>query len=533
MRAIIKYNTRGELARVWIFFAGWAMKTAFKDKLKESYSSILPIAVIIIVLSVFLGIDTYSFMLFLVGAVLLIIGLAGFNMGADMSMSVIGEKVGSSLTHSRKVWLIALVSFIIGIIVTVAEPDLQILAGYLSGSINSWLLIFTVAIGVGVFLTVAMLRIVFKIRLSILLIIFYLIAFVLAFFFVDSSFWAIAFDAGGVTTGPMTVPFIMALGVGVASMRSDKGGKDDSFGLVALSSVGPVISVLVLGIIFSASNLSYTSDEIMETSGNLLDVCRDFGQGFVEYAKEVGIAIAPITAFFILFQIITRSFHKRQIVRIVLGLAVTYCGLVIFLTGANVGFAPMGTLIGQGLAAINGGWLLIPVGMLVGYFVVAAEPAVHVLNKQVERLSAGAIKASSMKAALSISVCCALGLAMLRVITGISIMYILIPGYALAIILTFATPKMFTGIAFDSGGVASGAMVSAFVLPMAIGACGVLAGESAATAIMTNAFGCVAFVAMMPLITIQIFGMLYKRKTAKIKRTFLEVEDRIIHYEVD
>ncbi len=509
------------------------MKTAFKDKLKESYSSILPIAVIIIILAVVLGLDTYSFILFLVGAVLLIIGLAGFNMGADMSMSVIGEKVGSSLTHSRKVWLIALVSFIIGIIVTIAEPDLQILAGYLSGSINSWLLIFTVAVGVGVFLTIAMLRIVLKIRLSILLIIFYLIAFILAFLFVDSSFWAIAFDAGGVTTGPMTVPFIMALGVGVASMRSDKGGKDDSFGLVALSSIGPVISVLILGIIFGTSNLSYTVSDATETSGNLFDVCQDFGHGFAEYAREVGVAIAPIIVFFILFQIVTRSFHKRQIVRIVVGFIVTYIGLLIFLTGANVGFAPMGTLIGKSLAGVAEGWLLIPVGMLVGYFVVSAEPAVHVLNKQVERMSAGAIKASSMKTALSISVCGALGLAMLRVITGISIMYILVPGYALAILLTFFAPKMFTGIAFDSGGVASGAMVSAFVIPMSIGACGVLAGDAAATAIMTDAFGCVAFVAMMPLITIQIFGIIYKHKTAKIKKTFLGIEDRIIQYEVD
>ena len=448
------------------------MKTAFLEKLKESVSSILPIAVIILVLAVILGVETYPFVLFLIGAFLLVIGLSGFNMGADMSMLVIGEKIGSVVTHSRRIWLIALVSFVIGIIVTIAEPDLQILAGYVSEAINSWTLIITVAVGVGIFLTIAMLRIVFRVRLSVLLIIFYVIAFLLAFLFVDPSFWAIAFDSGGVTTGPMTVPFIMALGVGVASIRSDKEGKDDSFGLVALSSVGPIIAVLVLGIISGAAGIEYTVSESVDTTLHTTrNAFFEFLAGLGTYAEEVGIALAPIVAFFILFQIITRAFHKRQIVRIAVGIVITFIGLTLFLTGANVGFAPMGTLIGQGLGGVASGWLLIPVGMIIGYFVVAAEPAVHVLNKQVERMSAGAIKARSMKLALSISVCCALGLAMLRVITEINIMWILVPGYLAALVLTFFTPKLFTGIAFDSGGVASGAMVSAFVLPMAIGAC--------------------------------------------------------------
>ncbi len=512
---------------------GVAMKTAFIEKLKESVSSILPIAAIILVLAVILGVDTYSFVLFLIGAVLLVVGLSGFNMGADMSMLVIGEKIGSVVTHSRKVWLIALVSFIIGIIVTIAEPDLQILAGYVSGTIDSWTLIITVAVGVGIFLTIAMLRIVLRIRLSILLIIFYIVAFVLAFAFVDSSFWAIAFDSGGVTTGPMTVPFIMALGVGVASIRSDKEGKDDSFGLVALSSVGPIIAVLVLGIITDAENFTYPVADAVVPSGSTGDAFFTFLAGFGDYAEEVGIALAPIIVFSLLFQLFTRAFHKHQLVRIGVGIVIIFVGLVLFLTGANVGFAPMGTLIGKGLGDFLGGWFLIPVGMIIGYFVVAAEPAVHVLNKQVERMSAGAIKARSMKMALGISVCCALGLAMLRVVTEINIMFILVPGYLAALILTFFSPKLFTGIAFDSGGVASGAMVSAFVLPMAIGACEVIAGDLAPTAIMTDAFGCVAFVALMPLITIQVFGIIYRRKTSKIKRNFLTVDDRILQYEVD
>lgn len=504
------------------------MTTALKEKIIESLTSILPIALIVVLLSVtFTPLDTGTFILFLGGVLLLIVGMGCFTLGADMSMLVIGEKIGSAMTRSRKVWLIALLSFVIGIIVTVAEPDLSILAEQVPG-IENYLLIMTVAVGVGFFLMLAMLRIVLKIRLSILLIIFYIATFVLSIF-VSPDFWAVSFDSGGVTTGPMTVPFIMSLGVGVASIRTDKKGQDDSFGLVALSSVGPIVAVLVLGIVFHISGAAYEPNPIPsigETRGLMMEYLRGFGS----FAVEVAIAIAPILVFFLLFQLMTRSFHKRQLLRIAFGFLYTFVGLVMFLTGANVGFMPVGLQIGQILAELWSGWLLIPVGMVIGYFVVAAEPAVHVLNKQVERMSAGAISSSSMKKGLCIGVCVAIGLAMMRILTGISILYILIPGYVLALGLTFFTPPLYTGIAFDSGGVASGAMVSSFVLPMAIGACYSLGG---ADAIMTQAFGCVAFVALAPLITIQILGIAYKQKTKKIKRNFLAVEDTILIYEVD
>ncbi len=510
------------------------MTKALRDKIIESLTSILPIALIVIFLSVALTpLGTGTFVLFMVGVVLLIIGMGCFTQGADMSMLVIGEKIGSAMTHSRKIWLIALLSFIIGIIVTIAEPDLQILAEQVKAVsertfLGNYLLIITVAVGVGIFLMFAMLRIVFRIRLSFILIFFYLVAFVLSIF-VSPAFWAVSFDAGGVTTGPMTVPFIMSLGVGVASIRSDKKGQDDSFGLVALSSIGPVIAVLMLGIIFKIENVDYELDTLV-TVTTTRNVFFEYLIGFGDYALEVAIAICPIVIFFFLFQLVTHSFHKRQMVRIVIGFLYTFFGLVMFLSGANVGFMPVGREIGQSLANLWGGWLLIPVGMVIGYFVVAAEPAVHVLNKQVERMSAGAISSSVMKKGLCIGVCLAIGLAMLRILTGINIMWILIPGYAIALILTFFTPALFTGIAFDSGGVASGAMVSSFVLPMAIGACSVLAGTET---IMTQAFGCVAFVALAPLISIQVLGITYKQKTSKIKRNFLAVEDRIIEYEVD
>ena len=510
------------------------MTQALKDKIIESLTSILPIALIIIVLSMtFTPLNSGTFVLFMVGVVLLILGLGCFTLGADMSMLVIGEKIGSSMTHSRKIWLIALLSFVIGIIVTIAEPDLQILAEQVPAvaekvpQLGNYLLIITVAVGVGIFLTVAMLRIVLRIRLSVLLIIFYVAAFILSIF-VSDEFWAVSFDSGGVTTGPMTVPFIMSLGVGVASIRSDKNGQDDSFGLVALSSVGPIVAVLTLGIVFDIKGVEYevTSPAVVE---NTQDVLFQYLHGFGDYALEVLIALSPILAFFLLFQLVSRSFHKKQIIRIFMGFLYTFVGLVLFLTGANVGFMPVGSEIGKTLAALWDGWMLIPVGMIIGYFVVAAEPAVHVLNKQVERVSAGAISSSAMKKGLCIGVCCAIGLAMLRILLDVNIMYFLIPGYVIALGLTFFTPPMFTGIAFDSGGVASGAMVSSFVLPMAIGACSTLQGTGS---VMTLAFGCVSFVALAPLISIQILGIVYRRKTHKIKRNFLAVEDRIVEYEV-
>ena len=505
---------------------------AFRDKIIESLTSILPIALIVLVLSVaFVPMDTGTFVLFLVGVFLLIVGLGSFMLGADMSMLVIGEKIGATMTHSRKIWLIALLSFVIGIIVTIAEPDLQILAEQVPAiaqktPLGNYLLILTVAIGVGIFLTIGMLRIVFHVPLHLLLIVFYIVAFVLSIF-VSPDFWAVSFDSGGVTTGPMTVPFIMSLGVGVASIRGGKSSKNDSFGLVAFSSVGPIIAVLILGIIFDIHDVEYTVEALSsptDTRGIFFEYLRGFG----DYAAEVAIALSPIVAFFILFQIAARVFRKRQIVRIIIGFVYTFVGLAIFLTGANVGFMPVGRLVGQGLAELWGGWLLIPVGMIIGYFVVAAEPAVHVLNKQVERMSAGAISASAMMKGLCVGVCISIGLAMVRILTGLNIMWVLIPGYVIALVLTFFTPPIFTGIAFDSGGVASGAMVSSFVLPLAIGACSVLDPA----AIMTQAFGCVAFVALTPLITIQILGIAYKRKTSKIKRNFLTVEDRVLEYEV-
>ena len=436
------------------------------------------------------------------------------------------RSVGSCITKSRKVWLIVFVSFLLGIIITISEPDLQVLANQVPNIPNA-VLIGAVALGVGVFLVIAMLRILFGISLNILLIGFYIVVFGLATL-VPKNFWAVAFDSGGVTTGPMTVPFIMALGVGVSAIRSDRHAGNDSFGLVALCSIGPILAVLVLGLMYP-SEAAYTPVEIPEMA-NSQEMILLFVHGLPHYAKEVAIALAPIVAFFFLFNTFYIKMPKKPLISISVGLIFTYVGLVLFLTGVNVGFMPVGNYIGKLIGSKSFNWILLPIAMLIGYFIVKAEPAVHVLNKQVEDLTAGSIPARAMELSLSIGVATSLGLAMIRVLTGISVMYFLVPGYVLALGLSFFTPKIFTSIAFDSGGVASGPMTATFLLPFAMGACEAIGGPER---IVSDAFGVVAMVAMTPLITIQLLGVEYKFRTRKESEARERVQAKIEAYTDD
>ena len=486
------------------------MNPNMKAKMHESLSSVLPISLIVLILSIILApMDTGYMMMFLFGAVMLIIGMGLFQLGAEMSMSPLGEGIGVSLARSKKLILIGGATLLLGTLITIAEPDLRVLSDKVP-SIDTWTLILTVAIGVGIFLAIAVLRIMFKIDLSYLLIGFYGVMLVLAFL-IPESFRAVAFDSGGVTTGPITVPFIMALGVGISSIRTDKDASSDSFGLVSLSSVGPILAVMLLGI-FAGEGASGATDEILANPTNMREVVLTFAQQIPHYAFDVFISIAPIVLVFFLFQLLTKRYHKRNFLRCLIGFVYTYVGLVLFLCGVSVGFAPVGTMLGSEVAVSNK-WLLIPLGMLIGYFIVKAEPAIQILNKQVQSITNGTISASSMNACLQVGVSVAVGLAMLRVITGISILWIVIPAYIVALVMSRLVPKIFVGIAFDSGGVASGPMTSTFLLPLCIGACSTLGGN-----VMTDAFGAVALVALTPLIAIQIMGLTYRYKTNALKK---------------
>ena len=491
-------------------------RTILTEKLKESLSSVLPVTGIVFVLCFTVSpIPNGLLMGFVLGALMLILGMGFFTLGTDLAMTPIGNHVGSAVTKSRSVWLIVLVSLLVGIFITMSEPDLQVLAEQVPG-IPNMTLIIAVAAGVGIFLVVAMLRMLFRIKLSYLLIGVYAFVFVLAQF-VPQEFLSVDFDSGGVTTGPMTVPFIMALGVGVAAIRSDSDAENDSFGLVALCSVGPILAVLILGITYGASTGEYVPVTIPEI-GDSRELSQMFLTSFPKYIKEVAVALCPILAFFILFQITKLHLKKGELIKITVGLIYTYVGLVLFLTGVNVGFMPVGNYIGQLIGGMDYSWIIVPIGMVIGYFIVAAEPAVHVLNRQVLTITAGAIPQKALSLSLSIGVSISVGLAMLRIVTGLPIMYLLIPGYAIAAALTFFSPPLFTAIAFDSGGVASGPMTATFLLPLAMGTCSGVGGN-----VVVDAFGVVAMVAMTPLITIQILGVYYKRKAKEAEKAAADI----------
>ena len=491
-------------------------KSVISDKVKEAFSSVFPITLIVLALCFTVTpIDSGMFLAFILGALCVVVGMGLFTLGADVAMTPIGEYVGTSVMRSKKIWIIVLVCFIVGVLITISEPDLQVLATQLSATMNSWTLIIAVGVGVGVFLVIAFLRIVLKIRLSLLLIVCYVAVFVLSYF-VPETFVPLAFDSGGVTTGPMSVPFIIAIGVGVASMRSDKGAETDGFGLTALCSVGPIIAVMILGIIYKPESIESGAQEITLVQ-NSKDLIVLFGRALPDYMEEVAIALLPIVAFFFVFQLFGAKLTKQNVVRILIGVLYTYVGLVLFLTGVNTGFMQVGSYLGEAIGKLSYNWIIVPIGMLIGYFVVAAEPAVHVLTKQVFELTSGAIPKKALRFSLMIGVAVSVGLAMLRILLDIPIMAFLIPGYLIALLLTFVVPEIFTAIAFDSGGVASGAMTASFLMPLALGVCSAVGGNVA-----TQGFGVVAMVAMTPLITIQILGLIYKIKTSKLKKQQVE-----------
>lgn len=487
------------------------IRSKFKEKLSDTLKAVFPILLIVLFLCFTIApIPPSILMTFLIGAALLIIGMLFFNVGVELSMTPMGERTGSIITKSKNLFLIITISFIMGFIITISEPDLQVLAEQVP-SIPNLTLILAVALGVAVFLVIAILRMLFSIALAHLLLIFYIIIFTLAAF-VPADFLAVSFDSGGVTTGPMTVPFIMAFGIGIAAIRNDKHAEDDSFGLVSMCSIGPILAVLILGMIYKPESSEQVSEAI-PVIDNTVDLWNLFAVGFPTYIHEIAMSLLPIVVFFGLFQIVSRDINKRNLIKICIGLVYTYIGLVLFLTGVNIGFMPAGNFLGQTMATLSYYWIIVPIGMIIGYFIVKAEPAVFVLTKQVEEITSGAISAKAMGMSLSIGVATSVGLAMTRVITGISILWFLIPGYAIALFLTFFVPKIFTAIAFDSGGVASGPMTATFLLPFAMGACESLGGN-----IIIDAFGIVAMVAMTPLITIQIMGVIFRIKDAKLHK---------------
>lgn len=493
------------------------MNKKFLLKTKESLTSVLPITLIILLLNFTVAPMPFSVRgLFILGAVILVPGMGFFTLGADFAMMPMGELIGAQLTKSRKLVLLIGISFILGLLITMAEPDLQILANRIP-AVPDQMLILWVALGVGVFLAFAVLRILFQWNLSYMLIICYGIIFLVGMF-TSENHLSVAFDSRGVTTGPIILPFILALGTGISSVRGGKHAYEDSFGFVSLYSVGPIMAIMVMGIFFGSPSGFYFVHHT-ENVSTILGLLTVFAEAFPQYAKNVATALSPVIIAFVLFQIFALKLPKSQLIKMTIGILYTYVGLVLFLTGLNVGFLPAAIFVGKTLGALSYNWILIPLGMVIGFFIVTAEPAVHILCDQVEERTGGTISKNAMLWSLSIGLALSIALAMIRILLGMNIWFILVPGYLLALGLASYVPKIFTAIAFDSGGVASGPMTATFLLPFAMGAC-----EAAGRNMLTDAFGMMAMVAMTPPITIQVMGLIYQIKM----RNTAEEEDVVM-----
>ncbi len=486
------------------------MNGVFFNKLKESLISVLPITCIVIVIN-FLTVpmNTLSLVSFLLGSVLLILGMCLYTLGVDTAMTPIGAHIGSSVTKSKKIWYILLISFILGVIITIAEPDLAVLEGQ-SGIKNLTLII---ALGIGVFMLIAILRIFFRIKLKFLFLILYGALFIIVIFalFINKNSIPISFDSGGVTTGPITVPFIMALSSGITGILGGSGQEDSEFGTIGICSVGPILMVLLISL-FSGTTPSGEHYDVTNYT-SLSQMLSHYFTSIPLQILNVLKSFAPIILFFVIYQIFALKLSLRVLLKICFGLIYSVLGLTLFFTAVNVGFMQTGAYIGNALSTVNK-WSIIPIGMLIGLFIIFAEPAVHVLTKQVEDLTNGVIKGKTMLFTLAVAMSVAIGLAMLRVITKINLLWFIIPGYAIALILMFVVPEVFTGIAFDSGGVASGPMTATFLLPFTAGASLFLNGETG----VEQTFGVVALVAMTPLLAVQIIGLVYKIKMNSERR---------------
>ena len=498
------------------------------EKIKEALVSALPVTAIVYVLALtpLFDLSKTELITFTIGAVMLILGIGLFSLGADLAMTPMGAHVGSGLSKQKKLSLLLGVCFVLGMLITIAEPDLQVLANQVSAVMNGTVLIYAVGLGVGAFLVVAILKIVFQRSLSHILMLFYMLLFALALLLVvngNEALLPMAFDSGGVTTGPITVPFIMALGVGISSVLGDRRSKENSFGLVSLCSVGPILAVLVLGI-FSRNDLTYAVPDYTVSE----DILHSFLHSAGHTCKEVALALGLIVVFFLICQAIFLKLPRRHLIRIGVGVVFTYLGLVIFLTGVNVGFMPIGYKLGHTLGSGSSAFLIV-FGLFVGVLTVLAEPAIHVLNSQVEDVTGGLVSKKSMMIGLCIGVGAAIGLSMIRIVFDFSLVYYVIPGYFLSLALSLFVPPVYTAIAFDSGGVASGPMTSGFILPFAVGACVAMQGEAA---VLRDAFGVVALVAMTPLITIQLLGfrgiIAERRAERRAMKKILDADDQQI-----
>lgn len=495
------------------------LKESWK-KLKQIVISILPIIAVVGILDLILflipgakPLESEVLINFFLGAMLVIVGQVLFLVGVDNSIMTMGEMVGSTAIKFKKIFLVLGFGFLFGFLCTIAEPDVQVLGdmlGKINPNITSMLLIVVVALGVGIYVALSLLKTIFNIKIKYIIFISYILVFVLAIFS-PPSFRPLSFDSGGVTTGPITVPFILALCIGVASVKSKKSA-EDSFGMVALASIGPIMAVMILGIISGQPQAVASMDYSNAGFGNVI----------LKVLQEVSIGLLPIAVIFIIFQLVFLKLPKQKVFSILFGVLIVFIGLLLFLVGVEFGFSGASHSIGKLVGELDFSYILIPIGVIIGVSTVYTEPAIRILGNQVENITAGHIKNKVLLNSLAIGIGVAVALGVVKAMFGINILWFVVPAYAIALVLMFFCPEIFTSIAFDSGGVASGPITATFTLPFVVGIAEV--HNQSPTAVLDYAFGLVALVAVMPTIVIQVMGIIYKSKEKSISKTQAEPE---------
>lgn len=505
------------------------MKSYFKEyweKVKESAKSILPFFAIIVGLYlIFMKFNTWAFLSLIIATLFMILGMALFSVGVDMSTMKMGGYVGSNMSKSRKISFMIIYSFVLGFIVTIAEPDLMVLAEQVPGISSKWVILLTVSAGTGIFLALSTLKTLFKWNIKWILVGCYVGLLALACL-CHANFVPLAFDCEGITTGPVSVPFIMAFGLGICSVRADKNSQNDGFGLIALASVGPALAVFIVSMFLSST--ASTTSEVVSTVTSASQMGESIGLEILSYMKEVMIVILPIFVFFLIYNYMYLKLPKQALARIFIGLLYTYIGLVLFLTGVSTGYLPTANELGGAIASSNVWWIIIPLGLVIGFFLVFAEPAVHVLNKQVEDITGGIIKQKTMQISISIGVAIAVFLSVLRTVFAINFLWFLIPLVLVIIVLSIISPTLFVSIGFDSGGTAAGALSCSFVLPFVVGI-----ANSFGHSTMLYAFGTIGFIALTPVVVIEIMGIRYNYVKNKSNKTIAKPKSKVVIYEFE
>ncbi len=477
-----------------------------QSKTKEVAQSLIPVVIFVGVLSMaFIRIDFPIVQRFFIGSGLVFFGLSIFLWGVDQSMEPIGYHMAHEIATSKGLFKTVILSFLLGFLITIAEPDVLILAGQVEGasggSLESNFLVMMISVGVGVLISIASIRILTGFKYNLMMLIIYF-GILLLGTRISEEFLAISFDSSGATTGALTTPFVLAISVGLSRTKGGKSAEENAFGMVGAMSAGPILAVMLISVLSGQSNIQGSAQEFITTDAVLAPIIADFRGTFFNSIK----ALIPIIILFFVFNFFKFKISRKETIRVIRGLIYTVLGLTLFLVGSHTGFMDMGRVLGYGIAEKYSTYLPI-IGLILGMLVVLAEPAVHVLAEQVEDVTAGNIKNSLLRMTLSIGVGIAIALSMLKIMSpNIQLWFFILPGFLISIALSFFVDPIFTGIAFDAGGVASGPMAATFILAFAQG----VADQVPTADVLKDGFGIIAMIAMTPIISIMVLGAINK-----------------------